>query len=153
MFKNDPIKVARLKRRSNLWITPYMVKLMYEYDYVHAKVSDILLDQYRSPRKQSYKGKWIAYIYIYICMYIKVVSSKARSNPVNCDISPNRLDNHFISITKNLDNNIKNKPDTFLLKGPRFALFLNFVIYPSRICNALSNHWTINMEMIFWAWT
>ena len=35
-------------------------------------------------------------------MYIKVVSSKARSNPVNCDISPN-----FISITKNLDNNIK----------------------------------------------
>ena len=73
MFKNDPIKIGRLKRQSNLWITPYMVKLMYEYDYVHAKVirtkSDILFDQYRSPRKQSYKGKWIAYIYTYIYVY------------------------------------------------------------------------------------
>ena len=52
--KNAPIKVARLKKRSNPWITPDVVKLMYKRDYVHAKAvrtkSDILFDQYRSLR-------------------------------------------------------------------------------------------------------
>ena len=38
---------------------------------------------------------------------------------MNCDISPNRFNSHFISITKNLDSNLKNKPGTFLWKGPK----------------------------------
>ena len=54
--KNAPIKVARLKKRSNPWITPDVVKLMYKRDHVHAKAvrtkSDILFDQYRSLRNQ-----------------------------------------------------------------------------------------------------
>ena len=43
-----PIKVARLKKWSNPWITPEVVKLMYRRDHVHAKAvrtkSDILFD-------------------------------------------------------------------------------------------------------------
>ena len=38
---------------------------------------------------------------------------------VNCDISPEKFNSHFINITKNLDSNFKNKPDTFLWKGPK----------------------------------
>ena len=34
-----------------------------------------------------------------------LVSSKARSNPVKCDISPDKFNSHFINITKNLDSN------------------------------------------------
>ena len=54
--KNAPIKVARLKKWSNPWITPDVVKLMYKRDHVHAKAvrtkSDTLFDQYRSLRNQ-----------------------------------------------------------------------------------------------------
>ena len=35
--KNAPIKVARLKKRSHPWVTPDVVKLMYERGRVHAK--------------------------------------------------------------------------------------------------------------------
>ena len=35
----------------------------------------------------------------------KLVSSKAISKPVNCDISSDRFDSHVINITKNLDSN------------------------------------------------
>ena len=49
----------------------------------------------------------------------KLVASKARSNLVKCDISPNRFNSHFINITKNLDSNLKDKPGTFLWKGPK----------------------------------
>ena len=35
--KNAPIKVARLEKRSNPWITPDVVELMYKRDHVHAK--------------------------------------------------------------------------------------------------------------------
>ena len=52
--KHAPIKVARLKKRSNPWITPDVVKLMYKRDHVHVKAvstkNDILFDQYRSLR-------------------------------------------------------------------------------------------------------
>ena len=54
--KNAPIKVARLKKRSNPCITPDVVKLMYKRDHVYAKAvrtkSNILFDQYRSLRNQ-----------------------------------------------------------------------------------------------------
>ena len=56
----------------------------------------------------------------------KLVSSKARSNPVNCDISPDRFNSHFINITKNLDCNFKNKPDKFLWKGPKSRYVFKF---------------------------
>ena len=56
----------------------------------------------------------------------KLVSSKARSNPVNCDISPDRFNSHFINITKNLDCNFKNKPDNFLWKGPKSRYVFKF---------------------------
>ena len=52
--KHAPIKVARLNKRSNPWITPDVVKLMYKRDHVHAKAvrtkNDILFGQYRSLR-------------------------------------------------------------------------------------------------------
>ena len=68
----------------------------------------------------------------------KLVSSKARSNPVNSDISPDRFNSHFINITKNLDCNFKNKPDNFFYgKAQRVAMFLNFIIYPSKISNSI----------------
>ena len=35
--KHAPIKLARLKKRSNPWIIPDVVKLMYKRDHVHAK--------------------------------------------------------------------------------------------------------------------
>ena len=54
--KHAPIKEARLKKRSNPWITPDVVKLMYKRDHVHAKAvrtkSDTLFDHYRSLRNQ-----------------------------------------------------------------------------------------------------
>ena len=56
----------------------------------------------------------------------KIVSSKARSNPVKCDISPDKFNSHFINITKNLDSNSKNKPDTFLWKGPKSRYVFKF---------------------------
>ena len=56
----------------------------------------------------------------------KLVSSKARSNPVNCDISPNRFNSHFVNITKNLDSNLKNKSGTFLWKGPKSRYVFKF---------------------------
>ena len=50
------LKLARSKKRSDAWITPDVVKLMYRPDHVHAKAvrtkSDILFDQYRSLRNQ-----------------------------------------------------------------------------------------------------
>ena len=52
--KHAPTKVARLKRRSNPWITPDAVKLMYKRDHVHAKAVRTknckLFDQHRSLR-------------------------------------------------------------------------------------------------------
>ena len=52
--KNAPIKVARLKKRSNPWVTPDVVKLMYDRDHVHAKAmktkDDSLYNYYRSLR-------------------------------------------------------------------------------------------------------
>ena len=56
----------------------------------------------------------------------KLVSSKARSNPVNCDISPNRFNSHFVNITKNLDSYLKNKSGTFLWKGPKSRYVFKF---------------------------
>ena len=129
--KRAPIKVARLIKRSNPWITPDVVKLMYKRDHVHAKAvmtkNDILFDQYRSLRnyvtkiikenKQKYyseinslsasdpKKMWLE--------IKKLVSNKSGSNPVNCDISPGRFYKHFIKITKNLDDKFKMKPGAF----------------------------------------
>ena len=56
----------------------------------------------------------------------KLVSSKARSHPVNCDISMDRFNSHFVNITKNLDSNLKNKPDKFLWKGPKSLYVFKF---------------------------
>ena len=49
----------------------------------------------------------------------KLVSNKAKSNPVNCDISPDSFNRHIINITMNLDDKIQMKPGAFLWKGPR----------------------------------
>ena len=154
--KNAPIKVARLKKRSNPWITPDVIKQMYKRDHVHAKAvrtkSDILFDQYRSLRNQVTKvtkeNKQTYYNEInHLCatdpkkmwseIKIKRVSSKARSNPVNCDIFPDRFNSHFINITKNLDCNLKNNPDKFYGKAQGVAMFLNFIIYPTKISNSI----------------
>ena len=55
-----------------------------------------------------------------MCSEIKdLVSNSARSNPVNCIIYPGRFNRHSINITKNIDNNFKNKTDAFLWKGTR----------------------------------
>ena len=61
----------------------------------------------------------------------KLASSKARSNPVNCDISLNRFNSHFINITKNLDSSLENKPGTFLWKGPksRFVFIFHHISF------------------------
>ena len=117
---------------------------MYKRDHVHAKAvrtkSDILFDQYRSLRNQVTKvikeNKQKYYNEINsLCAtdpkkmwseIKKLVSSKARSNPVNCDISPDRFKSHFINITKNLDCNFKNKPDKFLWKGPKSRYVFKF---------------------------
>ena len=45
---------------------------------------------------------------------------------MNCDISPDRFNSHFINITKNLDCNFKNKPDKFLWKGPKSRYVFKF---------------------------
>ena len=142
--KNAPIKIARFKKRSNPWITPDVVKLLYKRDHVHAKAvrtkSDILFDQYRSLRNQVTKvikeNKHKYYNEINsLCAtdpkkmwseIKKLVSSKARSNPMNCDISPDRFNSHFINITKNLDCNFKNKHVKFLWKGPKSRYVFKF---------------------------
>ena len=117
---------------------------MYKRDHVHAKAvrtkSDILFDQYRSLWNQvtkvikENKKKYYNEINS-LCAtdptkmwseIKKLVSSKARSNPVNCDISPDRFNRHFINITKNLDCNFKNKPDKFLWKGPKSRYVFKF---------------------------
>ena len=56
----------------------------------------------------------------------KLVTSKARSNPVNCDISPDRFNSHFTNITRNRDSNFKNKPDAFLWIGPKSRYVFKF---------------------------
>ena len=52
--KNNPIKVARLKKRWNPWVTPDVVKLMYERDHVYTKAvktkDGSLYNHYRSLR-------------------------------------------------------------------------------------------------------
>ena len=93
---------------------------MYKRDHVYAKAvrtkSDILFEQYRSLRNQVTKvikdNKQTYYNEINsLCAtnlkkiwseVKKLVSSKARSNLVNCDISPDKYNSHFINITKNL---------------------------------------------------
>ena len=49
--KHAPIKTARLKVRSNTWITREIVKLMYERDRVHElavkRKDDVLMENYR----------------------------------------------------------------------------------------------------------
>ena len=50
----------------------------------------------------------------------KQASNKARSNPFNCDISPDRFNRYFINITENLDVKFKVKPEiAFLWKSSR----------------------------------
>ena len=100
---------------------------------VYGQKGDILFDQYRSLRNQvtkvikENKQKYYNEINSLCTTYPKkmwsdikkLVSSKAISNPVNCDIFSDRFDSHVINITKNLDSNLKNKPDTVLWTGPK----------------------------------
>ena len=69
----------------------------------------------------------------------KLVSSTARSNPVNCDFSLNRFNSHFINITKNLDSSLKKSLVHFSGKARRVSMFLNFIIYLSKISNSIFN--------------
>ena len=134
--KNAPIKVARLKKRSNPWVTPDVVKLMYERDHVHAKVmktkDDRLYNHYRSLRNhvtkviQENKSKYYKEINS-LCandpkkMWSEIkrlVSSKRTPNVINCDISPDRFNRHFVNITKNQNRNFINEPDDFFMEMP-----------------------------------
>ena len=142
--KNAPIKVARLKKRSNPWVTPDVMKLMYERDHVHAKAmktkDDSLYNHYRSLRNhvtkviQENKSKYYKEINS-LCandpkkMWSEIkrlVSSKCTPNVINCDISPDRFNRHFVNITKNQNRNFINEPDDFLWKGPKSIYVFKF---------------------------
>ena len=135
--KNAPIKVARLKKRSNPWVTPDVVKLMYERDHVHAKAmktkDDSLNNHYRSLRNhvtkviQENKLKYYKEINS-LCVsdpkkmwseLKRLVSSKRTPNVINSDISPDRFNRHFVNITNNQNRNVINEPYDFLWKGPK----------------------------------
>ena len=55
-----------------------------------------------------------------------LASNRATSNPINCDIFHDRFSRYFIDTTKNIDNNLKNKPDACLWKGPRSFYVFKF---------------------------
>ena len=56
----------------------------------------------------------------------RLVSSKRTPNVINCDISPDRFNIHFVNITKNQNRNFINEPDDFLWKGPKSIYVFKF---------------------------
>ena len=134
------IKVARLNKRSNPWVTPDVVKLMYERDHVHAKAiktkDNSLYNHYRSLRNhvtkviQENKLKYYKDINpLYASdpkkMWSEIkrlVSSKRTPNVINCDISPDRFNRLFVNITKNQNRNFINEPDDYFMERPKKSL-------------------------------
>ena len=168
--KHAPIKVARLKKRSNPWITPDVVKLMYKRDHVHAKAvrtkNDILFDQYRSLR--NYVTKIIKENKQ---KYYNEINSLSASDPKKCgrksknwfQINLDRTQSTVIFLLVALINISLILPKTWMINSKWNQVHsygrvlgvvtnLSFNTYRTWIFNAISTLWPINMETIFWIW-
>ena len=143
-----PIKTARLKVRSNTWITREIVKLMYERDRVHElavkRKDDVLMENYRKLRNSitgMIKNRKME--------YFNEVSHSLRTSPRSFGSELNNVipKINMKSIPKGMgaeDFNIyfKNVPDvitssftddsSLLWKARKVYILLNSMIFSSR---------------------
>ena len=168
--KHAANKVAHLKKRSNPWITPDVAKLMFTCDHVHPKAvrtkNDILFVQYRSLR--NYVTKIIKEN---TQKYYNEVNSLGVIDPKKCgrkskswfQIKLERTPSTAIFLMVPLIDISLILPKIWMINSkwnhvhfygsvPGVVMNLNFNTCRTRIFNAISTLWPINMKMIFWIW-
>jgi exonuclease III len=156
--KNAPIKISRLKNRCSSWITTDIIKCMHTRDYLHKKAiksSDPTrcnqfwheYRKYRNTINKTVKKAKRDYL-IESCsqnnnnpkQFWKDISSilpRKNTSQVNNDICPNKFNEYFSSIGKEVASNIQTSPllNDYLKKFPRSIHDFKF--------NHIENHFTV----------
>ena len=153
--KHAPMKTARLKKRSNPWITRDIIEMMYTRDHLHYRATKYndpeVMSQYRTLRNNI-----TTTIRDMKLQYFTELHENGRKNPklfwsemkklvpkINCKSIPKSMtadefNSYFISVPADIHKTFKNDEDTFLWKGNKSIHTFNFHdINPDDLLNSL----------------